>query len=153
MNELDMQKYVVDSVNHAGGFAFKMSHRFLVGVPDLLVKLPTEYLKMQMENKRPAGILEVKQRDKPKSDIEFGLDVTPQQRHFLIRARQAGMPTGVISFMQERGKGVKGLHMAIYTLTRIEQLDYCVWVRDHKPVATEAQVIGQLVAWHRDCGK
>lgn len=150
MIELDMQKYVVDSVNHAGGFAFKMSHRFLVGIPDLLVKLPQPGV---LRNSPAAGILEVKQRDAPKSDIEFRLDVTPQQKRYLTMAHKAGMPTGVISFLRQHGKGLKGLRMAVYTLTRVEQLGYLVRAADHTSVATEEAVIRQLVAWHRECEK
>jgi len=154
MNELDMQKYIVDSVNHAGGFAYKMSHRFLIGVVDVMVKLPDlKVMPSHLSGKFAAGVLEVKQRDKPKSNIEFTLDVTPQQKRFLRQARDAGMPAGVASFLQVRGKGVKGLELAIYTLTDIERLDYHVSASAHSSVATEAQIMEQLRMWHRDCSK
>lgn len=42
MIETQLQKEIVDVVRARGGFAFKMAHRFTVGVPDLFVKLPDQ---------------------------------------------------------------------------------------------------------------
>jgi len=99
MNELNLQSMIIGVVNEKGhGHAHKLSSRFLVGVVDLLVKLP----------KWPAGLLEVKQRDFPASDARFALDVTLPQQRFLRQFDAAGMPCGVASFLQAgTGAGLK----------------------------------------------
>jgi hypothetical protein len=82
---------IIDAVIDKGhGHAYKASSRFLVGVADVLVKLP----------QWPAGFLEVKQRDWPATDARFLLDITHAQQIFLRRFNAAGMPTGVASFLQ-----------------------------------------------------
>ncbi len=90
MDELTLQSMIIEAANDAGGRAHKMNNRFLIGVSDLLVKLP----------KWPAGFLEVKQRDWPSSDGRFLLDVTHPQQKFLRQFNAAGMPCGVASFLQ-----------------------------------------------------
>jgi hypothetical protein len=97
VQELDLQRRVVNLVNGTGnGFAHKMSHRFLVGVPDLLVKIsgPRAY---------PAMLIEVKKDERPKVQHTVTLDVTKQQERFLLRAARSGVLCGVMSFLyQER---------------------------------------------------
>ena len=39
-NELGFQKEICDSAKFQGGRARKLSHRFSVGVPDILVSIP-----------------------------------------------------------------------------------------------------------------
>ncbi len=100
MNELGLQKLVVDVVNESGGFARKMNNRFLIGVSDLLVKLPGV--------KNPAGFLEVKQRAYPRTNAPFDPGVTHLQSNFLRAASQANMPAGIMSFLQTgNGSGLK----------------------------------------------
>lgn len=41
MQEIDFQRKIVKWVEEQGGWARKLSHRTMVGLPDLLVKLPT----------------------------------------------------------------------------------------------------------------
>ena len=108
MNELGMQAMIVEAIKAHGGFAQKLSNRFLVGVVDLLIKLP-EY---------PAGVLEVKQRDLPKdTNLKWKLDVTGPQTRFLRDAWNAGMPSGIASFMHRRGSGPLGrrLWLGVWT--------------------------------------
>lgn len=99
MDELTLQQLIIDAVNDKGrGRAHKMNNRFLVGVSDLLVKLP----------RWPAGFLEVKQRLYPSTDERFLLDVTHPQQRFLREFHDAGMPCGIASFLQEgSGAGLK----------------------------------------------
>ena len=93
MNELDAQRLICKSAVSGGGFAFKMSNRFLVGVPDLLVKIP-QY---------PTMLIEVK-LDKSKVKDPIDVEVTPTQGGYLRRARAAGMVTGVASFLQRTSR-------------------------------------------------
>lgn len=89
--EIKLQREIVEVVRAAGGFAFKLSNRFLIGVPDLFVKLPWH----------SAAFYEVKLAKLPaatrKTEIE--LAVTPLQDKFLREAHAAGVRTGVISLV------------------------------------------------------
>lgn len=89
--ELKLQREVVEVVRGAGGFAFKMSNRFLIGVVDLFVKLPWF----------PAAIYEAKLTKLPAATrkTEVTLDATALQLKFLREARAAGMTTGLMSFV------------------------------------------------------
>lgn len=95
MKELVLQKEFVDAVNEAGGLAFKMSHRFIVGVPDLFVKAPGF----------PATMFECKQDKLPVKMKGVTISLTPLQWRFLRKAFDAAMPScGVISFLQRDGR-------------------------------------------------
>ncbi len=127
MNELGMQALIVDAVNGSGGFARKLSNRFLVGVVDLLVKLP-DY---------PAGVLEVKQRDLPRdNNLTWKLDVTGPQQRFLRDAHGAGMPAGVASFMHRRGSGPleRRLHLGVWTYEAMENETWHATYGAHEPL-------------------
>lgn len=89
LDELKLQKLVVEVVTQRGGFAVKLAHRHLVGVPDLFIKMPL----------RPSAFLEAKQIS-VRQIREFPLAVTGPQFSFLQRAAAAGQPSGVIWFMQ-----------------------------------------------------
>lgn len=89
-NELRLQSLVVRAVNSHGGFAFKLSNRFLVGVPDLLIHLPNT----------GTGIWEVKSCEMGKLREQFTLKVTPLQDKFLRVMSKAGGTCGVISFIE-----------------------------------------------------
>lgn len=92
MNELDLQNRVVKVVRTSqGGAAHKLSHRFLVGVPDLMVKVP----------KYPVMILEVKKDERPKVKEVVTLDVTVPQKRFLLQWAAAGVMCGVMSFLYQ----------------------------------------------------
>lgn len=91
MNELGYQKLIIDVVRDAGGAAFKLSNRFLIGVPDLLVKLP----------RCEAALLEVKLNPFPKKSPTIRLAVTRPQELFLQKFRKAGMITGYVSILRD----------------------------------------------------
>lgn len=106
MRELDAQKHVVDAVEAEGGYALKMSHRFLIGIPDLLVKLPG----------RPAMILEAKVHECMvyRPDSEFKLEATALQERELRMMEGAGLITGILSFVSLQKRGIRGLYMEVY---------------------------------------
>lgn len=134
MNELQCQQLIVDAVKEANGVAMKVSHRFLVGVVDLLVKLP-QVQPFWLE----AKFMRLAQKTVDDINHVWGLDVTTKQKEFLRQWRGAGMLTGVVSFLEVRGKmsGIKGLRMGLYTLEdcEINQYKTCVvdheWIGDH----------------------
>lgn len=143
MDELALQKLLVDVVRKNGGAADKLSHRFLVGVPDLLVKLPGA----------PAGLLEVKQHTWNKiKPAKIKLAVTKLQEVMLKRYDDAGMPTGVVSFLQQRGKGTQELQICVLTLTEVRRVQYKVRTASHTFCGTNRDVImQQLTGWHNAC--
>lgn len=112
MKEVDAQKLVIDAVKSAGGHGHKLSNRFLVGVVDLLIKLPGQ----------PAMLAEVKLekrssfKGQTSDSVYFTPDVTALQWKFLKDYHDAGMTCGLISFVEVGGKGVKGLSMGTFTL-------------------------------------
>lgn len=89
------QSELVDAAKAEGGHAFKMSNRFLVGVPDLFVKLPIYQ----------SCFIECKREDWPKMPgTALRIALTPKQRAHLRAAQKAGQPAGwVVAF--ERGRG------------------------------------------------
>lgn len=40
MKELDFQKRIIDLIREEGGYGYKLSNRFKVGIPDLLIAAP-----------------------------------------------------------------------------------------------------------------
>lgn len=92
MNELDAQRLVIESVHSHGGFAVKLSHRFMVGVSDLLVQIPD----------LPTGLWEVKMDDLPKQNDYVQLKPTAKQVRFLEKFKKAGGHSGLISFVRTR---------------------------------------------------
>lgn len=92
MKEVDYQTHIVAAVKDGGGAATKLSHRFLTGVSDLLIKMPG----------LPAGLFEVKKNDMPKLAQRFKLDVTVPQYRFLEAYEVAEMKVGVISLLIDR---------------------------------------------------
>lgn len=89
-SELQLQKLIVDLVVAEGGFAVKLAHRHLVGVPDLFVK----------QVNHPATFLEVKQITCKQVKAHQPLAVTGPQFSFLKRSRAAGVTCGVMYFIQ-----------------------------------------------------
>lgn len=68
-DELKHQTDIVGSVKRDGGNAFKMSNRFLIGVPDLAVALPPF----------APCVIEVKDLGKVTDRFDRQLEVTPKQ--------------------------------------------------------------------------
>lgn len=124
MKETDCQKLVIDVVRERGGAGHKLSNRFLVGVADLLVKLPGYR----------AALIEVKLEclgRTTKVDHEFTLAVTPLQIKFLASYAAAGMACGVMSFIEVGGRGKLGLRVAMFSLDNVVRRRYRTVVGEH----------------------
>ena len=89
MKELDAQRLIIEVVRDHGGAAFKLSNRFLVGVSDLLIKVP--FL--------PAALIEVKLDQLPVKNTFVRLAVTVPQQRFLGQFERAGMAAGIASIV------------------------------------------------------
>lgn len=95
MIEVGLQTALIKAFRSGGGAAHKLSNRFLVGVSDLLVKMPGN----------PAWLLEVKRNKRPIRQTSIpDAGVTPIQDKFMRDFRDAGMITGVVSFLYEDRK-------------------------------------------------
>jgi len=132
MNELQLQSLVIDSVRDSGGAAFKLSNRFLIGVCDLLLKVPD----------RPAALVEVKlQRlsNRTRDDFRFVLDVTVPQRDFLTSFASAGMLCGVLSGIVRSNRQVSSLSLCIDSLDDWRERKFMAQVRDHTAIGVGAQ--------------
>lgn len=95
MKELDIQTKTIKAVEAAGGAAVKLSNRFLIGVADLLIKLP----------EIPTMLMEVKLNLMPIQKETVNLDTTKLQQDFLRSFGKAGVDCGVISFLWKKDKG------------------------------------------------
>lgn len=129
MIETECQQLIVQAVREAGGVALKLNNRFLVGVVDLLIKLP-EAQPFWLE----AKFIRLAQKTIENADHVWDLDVTAKQKEFLDDWAHAGMLTGVVSFLEVKGKmsGVRGLQMALYTFEDCESRGYRAHVADHQ---------------------
>lgn len=125
MREVDYQKFVLDIIREAGGAGHKLSSRFLIGVSDLLIKLPG----------REAALIEVKLAKfapSTKPDHEFDLGVTVLQREFLKKYHKAGMRVGVLSFVEH---GRQRLRIGMFRLDRFNKAGYLVQpICEHAPL-------------------
>lgn len=121
MLETSLQKDVIDAMREAGGAATKLSNRFLIGVSDLLIKLPSY----------DAMLVEVKKNQYPvvaTVDSCVHMDVTQKQMQFLREYWSAGMTCGVLSFLYDRYKGKRMMHGAYLSLDRED-----VFGKDKRP--------------------
>lgn len=128
MKEIELQQLMIDVARKRGGEGHKMSNRFLVGVSDLMIKLPNT----------PACLIEVKQatyspRHFKQENHLFRLDVTAPQKAFLRDFHKAGMNCGVGSFIQTN-KGIRDLYLNIYDLPRLEKRGFNALIKDHMPL-------------------
>lgn len=91
MRELAFQSEIVADVRAAGGYAKKLSHRMLAGVPDILVKLPNY----------PAALIECKAVPWPKMEkTPLNIETTALQKRELQLFRDAMGLSGVFLFSQ-----------------------------------------------------
>ena len=124
MKEIDLQTKAKDAVIEMGGMAMKMSNRFLVGVPDLLFKLPS----------LDASFWEVKWAPRPAAVAL----VTVQQKRWLQAYQAAGGLSGVIYFIMKDNDmrvGMKPTHAFPKELKaqwRFEQDEFVVLPRGCK---------------------
>lgn len=82
MSELRQQKRVIDEFHKAypGSFAIKMSHRFLSGIPDLLLKAPGHdvlFVEMKVTKYKKRGYVNV--------------DTTLLQRETMMNMEKSGL--------------------------------------------------------------
>ena len=136
--ELELQKKTRNAIAEAGGKCRIISHRFIVGVPDLLVKLPGHELM----------IVEVKQNKFPVRAPIVSLDVTVPQKRDLNDWQQAGARSGVLSFLV-RKKGVRKELYAAFLPTPEEGFDLksdpTLAVASHFPIDVQCRdVVGLL---------
>lgn len=93
MNELDFQAELKKEVKKQGGYAFKMSNQFLVGIPDLFIKLPNF----------DTAIVECKLL--PASYAKSGkgpIKTTPLQKSNLSRMQKAGGISGTVILIDQK---------------------------------------------------
>jgi len=91
--ELSIQSSLVKEAFALGGYALKMSNRFLVGVPDLLVHLPAS----------PTVIVEIKLAVAPtRLTTPISVDLTVQQRYTLQKMQKAGVKSGWCLFVANK---------------------------------------------------
>lgn len=113
MKETALQSLFCEAVRDHKGFAEKLSNRFMIGVPDLVVKIPDF----------PTAFVEVKQREGvPWQD--FKLEVTKLQDDWLTRAQEAGTVALVASFVQ--GRALNDLRLRVFTLDTVKSRAYIV---------------------------
>lgn len=139
MNELNYQNWVINTILTNGGYAHKMSHRFIIGVSDLMIKLP----------KHPATLLEVKLQHigiTTSAQHCFQLDVTKIQQNFLLRYYNVGMACGVMSFIERGRKGRRAAGMQIYSMPELTELNYRVQVDNHQFDLTDASLYDMVDA-------
>ncbi len=108
IKETELQHDVIRAVKEVDGAAHKLSNRFLIGVSDLLVKIPSH----------DAMLIEVKKDAYPKKSDAVTLDVTPKQLAFLNDYASAGMRCGVLSFLVSMERGKRVIHGAMFDVTR-----------------------------------
>lgn len=98
MNELDLQKHLCDTAITDGGFAFKMSNQYMVGVSDLSVSL-LHHQHCFVEVKYAKSLSRVGKQ-------QFVLvDLTPHQRRFLYRVHVAGGSAGWVQAVSLNQQG------------------------------------------------
>lgn len=85
MKETDHQTQIKLSVKRQGGYAIKLSNRFTIGIPDLLIML-SPFVPL---------IAEVKDLGECVADFDRKLDVTPKQNDELKKMNAAYMIHGI----------------------------------------------------------
>jgi len=90
MKEVEYQSLIIKEIRRNRGFAFKCSNRFLIGVPDLFVKL----------SDTPPAFIEVKVDRWPSRSRIIRPNVSPAQSQFLRNAATAGVAVGVMSIAE-----------------------------------------------------
>lgn len=126
MIETEAQQLVVRAVKDGGGQALKFNNRFMIGVCDLFIKLPT----------CQPMLLEAKLHNLSPRTLEAGFHIadigcTKLQKDFLRDWGDAGMLTGVVSFLQENNKGVASLRMALYSRGEMLKRRWSADIDDH----------------------
>lgn len=134
MKETDCQKLMVDAVQDGdiGGRGLAFNNRFIVGIPDLLLKLP---------GIEPV-ILEAKLFSFSHKTIENGhriadIGATKLQKDQLRDWGYAGILTGVALFILPVGGNVSDLMMVIHSRGKMEDDGWSAHTDDFKPLGSK----------------
>lgn len=131
MIETECQQLIVDAVVAGGGRALKFNNRFMIGVCDLLIKLPL-HRPMMLE----AKLLHLSPKT---TNHNWDVGCTKLQRDFLRDWHDAGMLTGVASFIQNKGEDVRSLQMNLVAYEELVGHKWVVYQTDHEPLGEKAQ--------------
>lgn len=134
MIETECQQLVIDAVVANGGCGLKFNNRFIIGVVDLLLQIPGH----------GAMVLEAKLHKFSASTLAAGhhiadIGCTAKQKMYLRDWREAGMLTGVVSFVMEQERDVRSLRMAIYSHNDMLNMDWSVHTSDHRPLGEKSE--------------
>ncbi len=144
MIETECQQLIVQAVKEGSGQALKFNNRFMIGVCDLFVKLPG-HQPMLLEAKL------IKLSPKTRSHV-WNVGCTKLQQDFLRDWHEAGMLTGVVSFILSGD--VRTLQMALYEYERMVTNNWEVLQVAHKPLGEKSErltnIREQLIGFAND---
>lgn len=136
MNELDCQRLLIEAVQEAdiGGCGLQFNNRFIVGVVDLLLKMPGH----------ETLILEAKLHKFAARTIDNGylitdIGCTTKQKMYLRDWGFAGIRTGVVSFVMPLDGNVNSLMMALYSYENMMARNWSAHTDDHKPLGMKSE--------------
>lgn len=135
MIETEWQTELVGTVNEHGGFGRKLSNRFLVGVPDLLLQV----------SRFPTQITEVKLAKRVKltngNDV-IKLEVTGPQARFLTEFDETGGHSSVLSIVEVGTGSKKQVGILFLAWSSVLVRDYRVPFTHHSPFAYRDRRLG-----------
>ncbi len=134
MIELDCQQLLIDAVKEQGGCAIKFNNRFVIGIPDLLLK-PQGLEPMILE----AKLYKFSRKTLDMGHIIHEMGVTKLQRDQLRDWNYAGMLTGVASFVMEQGGDVRSLRLRLYTYQEMTQLGWSAATSAHTVLGDKSE--------------
>lgn len=131
MIETECQQLIVEAVVDGGGRSLKFNNRFMVGVCDLLIKMPLHQpmmLEAKLVHLAPSTVSHV-----------WKSGCTEIQKRFLRDWNDAGMLTGVVSFIQRKGQDVRSLEMAVIPYQQMVNNAWSVYQIDHLPLGDKSE--------------
>ena len=136
MKDTACQQLVIDAVTEGevGGQGLKFNNRFIIGIPDLLVKLP---------GVQPM-ILEAKLFSFSAKTLEAGhliqdVGATKMQKDQLRDWGYAGMLTGLVAFILPTGGNVGDLMMALRSYDEMEHAGWSLSTDAFKPLGGKSE--------------
>lgn len=134
MIETECQQLLIDAVEGVGGHGIKFNNRFVIGIPDLLIKLPSH---------QPM-ILEAKLHKFSAKTLSAGhhiadIGATKLQKDQLRDWAYAGMLTGVVSFVMEIGADVRSLRMALYSHEKMLSSNWSANIDSHMALGEKSE--------------
>jgi hypothetical protein len=151
MKETECQQLVIDAVEDEGigGRGLKFNNRFVIGIPDLLIKLPAV---------QPV-ILEAKLFTFSQKTLENGhliqdIGATKLQKDQLRDWGYAGMLTGVVLFIVPTGGNVSGLMMTMRSYDEMDHFNWSIDTDHFRPLGGKHErlqnIRQQLIEFGRD---